>query len=79
MLSGDPGVSTKRVVTSTAALLIFTVVIVDLFTDKTVTEYIYQGLIWIAMSGLGSIALENFSNINKNKTQSPNKTPAPQV
>ena len=74
MISGEPGVSSKRVITTVAAGLVFFIAIVDLFTDKTITDYVFQGVAFIAMAGLGSIALENFANSNKNGTPTPVKT-----
>lgn len=62
MLSSNKEVSSKRVITTTASALVFVVVVVDLFTDLTVTEYIFEGLIWMAIAGLGSTALESFAN-----------------
>ena len=64
MVSGDPGVSSKRVITAVAALIVFGIAIVDLFTDRTITDYVFQGVTFIAMAGLGSIALESFSKNN---------------
>jgi len=61
MLSSDPRVSSKRVITFMASILVFIVVLVDLFTDQTVSDYVFEGLIWMAIAGLGSTAVEAFS------------------
>ena len=44
-----------------ASALVFFVVIVDLFTDKVVTDYVFEGLVFLAMAGLGSVAVEAFA------------------
>lgn len=61
MLSSDPRVSSKRVITFMASMLVFVVVLVDLFTDNTVSDYVFEGLIWMSIAGLGSTAVEAFA------------------
>jgi hypothetical protein len=67
MLGTGTGISSKRVLTTLATLLVFLVVIVDLFTDKHPSDYVFEGLVFIAISGLGSIALERFASVKSNK------------
>lgn len=68
MLGSGSGVSSKRVITTLASLLVFIVVCVDLFSTKyAITDYVFEGLIWMVMAGLGSVALESFSTNKKNR------------
>ena len=62
ILSSGTDLSSKRVITAVAAFVVVIIALVDLFTDNVVTEYVFEGVVWIAMAGLGSIAAENFAN-----------------
>lgn len=44
-----------------AAFVMFTIALVDLFTNKTVEDYIFDGLMWIVIAGLGFIAGEKLN------------------
>lgn len=35
---------------------------VDLFTDYTVTDYVYDGLMWLSLGGLSVITAERFAD-----------------
>jgi hypothetical protein len=37
--------------------------IVDLFSDYTITDYVFEGLVWLAVAGLGFIASEKFAEL----------------
>jgi hypothetical protein len=39
------------------------VAIVDLFTDNTVSDYVFDGLMWLAIAGLGFVASERFADV----------------
>jgi hypothetical protein len=54
-------ISSKRVVTITTLLLIVFCVVLDLFTKFKVSEYIFDGLMWIVLSGMGFISSERFA------------------
>jgi hypothetical protein len=54
-------ISSKRVVTITTLLLIVFCVFLDLFTSFKVSEYIFDGLMWIVLSGMGFISSEKFA------------------
>lgn len=75
MLSKEGKVSSKRVVTFIAFLLMMLGFVIDLFTELEVSENIYESMQWIVMVGLGFTASEQFSPNGNNKTP---KTPIKQ-
>jgi hypothetical protein len=57
----DDGISSKRVVTLLAFGLCSAGFIGDLIWDLTVADKIYEGMMYIAIAGLGFTASEKFS------------------
>jgi hypothetical protein len=57
----DELVSSKRVVTLFAFILCSVAFIADLFWDLNVDPVVFEGMMWIAISGLGFTASEKFS------------------
>jgi len=57
----DDGISSKRAVTIAAFLLCAAGFIGDLVWDKTVDPTIYEGMMYIAIAGLGFTASEKFA------------------
>ena len=57
----DDGISSKRTVTIAAFLLCAVGFIGDLVWDKTVDPTIYEGMMYIAIAGLGFTASEKFA------------------
>lgn len=57
----DEGVSSKRVVTLLAFLLCAMAFVADLFWDLDVKDSVYEGMMYIAIAGLGFTASEKFS------------------
>jgi hypothetical protein len=60
----ESAVSSKRVVTFLAFILCAFGFLVDLFSDFTVTQTLYDSMMWIVIAGLGFTASEKFA---KNK------------
>lgn len=58
IISEDENVSSKRIVALLAVLTIEIIAFVNLFTGKTVQEFIFDGLIMLALGGLGITAVE---------------------
>ncbi len=58
LLSEDESISSKRIVAFTAFLTIEIIALTNLFTGKTVQEFIFNGLIMIVIGGLGITAFE---------------------
>ncbi len=61
----DGQTSMRRVVTFLTMMLIYAIVIIDIFTDYKVSEFIFDGLLITLLGGLGSIASEKFFNKKK--------------
>jgi len=61
----DDGISCKRVVTILAFILCSSAFIGDLFWDLDVKDSIYEGMMYIAIAGLGFTASEKFGKQKK--------------
>lgn len=68
----DDNLSSKRVVTVLSFLLCSTAFIANLFWSYTVEEYMFEGMIYLTMTGLGFTASERFAskNVHKNNNES---------
>lgn len=60
-LNDGTKVSSKRVVTLLAFLMMSIGFIFNLFWDFTIDEFIYESMQWVVMIGLGATASEKFS------------------
>jgi hypothetical protein len=63
--SHNNSLSSKRVVTFLAFVLCGTAFIANLFWDYKVESYMFEGMIYLTMAGLGFTASEKFASINK--------------
>ena len=63
--SHNKSLSSKRVVTFLAFLLCGIAFIANLFWGYQVESYMFDGMVYIAMAGLGFTASEKFAFINK--------------
>jgi hypothetical protein len=70
--SHNKSLSSKRVVTFLAFLLCGIAFISNLFWNYTVESYMFEGMIYLTMAGLGFTASEKFASINKNKQNTEN-------
>ena len=61
----DDNLSSKRVVTVSAFLLCAIAFIANLFWNYNVDEYLFEGMIYLTMAGLGFTASERFAYKNK--------------
>ena len=66
MLSSDGKVSSKRLITFFAFLLLAVGFVANLFWNYKIDEFIYEAIEWIVMFGLGATASEQFSNRTRN-------------
>ena len=57
----DGEISSKRVVTFLAFLLVAIGFIANLFWDFTIEEYIYSSIMYIVIAGLGIVGAEQFA------------------
>lgn len=60
-VSENGKVSSKRVVTLLAFVLMGVGFIANLFWDYTIDQYIYESMQWVVMVGLGATVTEKFS------------------
>lgn len=63
LLGSGTGVSSKRFIGFIAAVTMIFVAVVDLFTENTVSDYVFDGLMWLAIAGLGFVASERFADV----------------
>jgi hypothetical protein len=70
--SHNKSLSSKRVVTFLAFVLCGIAFITNLFWGYKVESYMFEGMIYLAMAGLGFTATEKFASINKNKENQEN-------
>jgi hypothetical protein len=63
--SNNKTLSSKRVVTFLAFMLCGIAFIANLFWGYQVESYMFEGMIYLAMAGLGFTASEKFAFINK--------------
>jgi multisubunit Na+/H+ antiporter MnhF subunit len=57
--------SSKRLITFSAFFITCITYFVDMFTSFTVSEFLFDGMIWIVVAGLGFISSERFSKFKK--------------
>ena len=66
LLTANGGISSKRSVGVSASFIVLFISIVDLFSDFVVTDYVFDGLVWLSIAGMGFVASEKFAElINK--------------
>ena len=70
ILSSDNKLSSKRLVTLLAFLLMATGFIANLFWKFSIDTTIYDSMKWIVIGGLGFTASEQFANKNGDKIDS---------
>lgn len=68
LISSSDEVSSKRFIGIVAAFVMFIIAIVDLFSNNKVEEFIFDGLMWIVIAGLGFVASEKL-NMFERKTK----------
>lgn len=62
LADGENGsISSKRVITFTATLLVAIAFIANLFWDMTIEEFMYTSMMTIVIAGLGTTVVEKFA------------------
>ena len=69
--SHNKSLSSKRVVTFLAFVLCGVAFVANLFWDYKVEPYMFEGMIYLAMAGLGFTASEKFASLNKKTENNP--------
>ena len=67
LLSDGGKISSKRLVTLLAFVMMSVGFLANLFWDFTIDRFIYESMQWIVMIGLGTTASEKFSKYMTNK------------
>ena len=70
MLSSSNDVSSKRVIGILSAISIIIISFIDLLSNYKITDYVFEGLVWLAVAGLFFVTSEKFSEFvsaTKNK------------
>ena len=49
LLTSNGGISSKRSVGVSASFIVLFISLVDLFSDFVVTDYVFDGLVWLLM------------------------------
>lgn len=65
----DEGISSKRAVTLLAFALCAIAFVANLFWNFTIDESIFEGMMYIAIAGLGFTASEKFTKPNTEKKE----------
>ena len=63
LLTAHGGISSKRSVGVSASFIVLFISLVDLFSDFIVTDYVFDGLVWLSIAGMGFVASEKFAEI----------------
>ncbi len=71
MFSSGGKVSSKRVVTIVAFVIMAFAFVVDLFSNNTVSENVFTSMEYIVIAGLGFTASERFSRVKKEDQEQP--------
>jgi hypothetical protein len=70
ILSGVGGhISSKRTMTFLAFLVMIGIACASIFMGKEVSQFIYDGFMWIVLGGLFSVASEQFSQKFSSKVE----------
>jgi hypothetical protein len=71
ILSADGKISSKRLITLLAFLLMAFGFIMNMILKYTIDANIFEALEWVVLGGLGFTASEKFSGVNKPKDDEP--------
>ena len=70
LLATHSGISSKRFITLLSMIMIIITWAVDLFTDNLISEYIWNGLLAILGTGLGTVTLTDiFTKFKESKDE----------
>jgi len=61
LLTANGDISSKRSVGVSASFIVLFISLVDLFSDFVVTDYVFDGLVWLSIAGMGFVASEKFA------------------
>ena len=67
MLSNSNDVSSKRVIGIISSISIIIIAFIDLLSNYKITDYVFEGLVWLAVAGLFFVASEKFADVFNSK------------
>ena len=62
MISNSNDVSSKRVIGIISSISIIIIAFIDLLSNYKITDYVFEGLVWLAVAGLFFVASEKFAD-----------------
>lgn len=68
----DGGTSSKRFITIIAFVLLSIAFLSDMFFDIKLQEFVWDGMLYLVLGGLGFTTLEKFS-VNRNRNRNRNR------
>lgn len=71
ILSADGKISSKRLITLLAFILMGVGFIANLILKYTIDASLFESMQWVVLGGLGFTASEKFSGLNKPKDEEP--------
>lgn len=75
LLSSEGKISTKRLISLLAFVMMCVGFIANLFWDFTIEDHIYKAMEWIVEIGMGTIVAERFGGSSKPPVEAPTETP----
>lgn len=65
LLNSSSKVSSRRFIAILAFIVIIVIAFIDLFTSNTISEFIFDALMWIVLAGMGFATSDKFSTKGK--------------
>lgn len=75
LFSNSTAASSRRFVTVITTFVVLYIALIDLHTEKQINQYIFEGLMWIVLGGLGLLTSEKFAS--KKPPEPPNDFDSP--
>ena len=65
LLNSSSKISSRRFIAILAFIVIVVIAFIDLFTSNTISEFIFDALMWIVLAGMGFATSDKFSMKSK--------------
>lgn len=66
LVTPNSGISSKRFIGLIASASVILIAFINLFTNLSVDDFVFEGLIWLAVGGMGFTWAESFVKRNVN-------------
>ena len=67
LLNSNSTISSRRFIAIISFLAILVIAFIDLFTSNTISEFIFDALMWIVLAGMGFATSDKLGIMNKGK------------